>query len=218
MLAFLPQYRLLAVALAAAPVFCTAQTQSIEKPEIKVGDTWTYNRTTNVKEYGPGLRQVRVAQVNDKGIQVVVTDSKGKESDEIYTREWNDVSTGDVIVYPHTGFFRFPLQVGSSYQTEFELVLVAFPNGRVRHRHSVRVSGWEEVQVPAGKFRAVKVETQGTWQRLDNNLKGTSRIVLWYVPEMRSSVKFTLDNHVQIGSELRPGEQILDELLGYKLE
>ena len=78
--------------------------------------------------------------------------------------------------------------------------------------------GWEELRVPAGKFRAVKIETQGTWQRLDLNLEGTARFVIWYVPELRRWAKFMYEDSARIASQLKPGLRLVDELVGFKLQ
>ena len=196
---------------------CGAQTENVAKPDVKVGDSWTYNRTTN-SPVGGGFRQSRVVQVNDKAIQVVVTDATGKESDETYTSEWNPVGGAFGVFYPYVGLFQFPIRIGSSYQFQFELVPALATNVRTPYAHTAKVVGWEEVQVPAGKFRAVKIETRGTWRNLERHTEGTARFVVWYVPQVRRLAKLTYEETVRTGSELKPVLRIADELIAFKLE
>ena len=208
---------LLGVVVAGAASVCSAQIGNIPRPAVKVGDTWTYNRTTN-SPVGGGFRQARAVQVNDKAIQLVITDATGKESDETYTPDWNVVANAFGIFYPNIGLFQFPLQVGASYPFEFELVPALATSVRTRHVHRVKVMGWEDVQVPAGKYRAVKLEARGSWRRIDISAEGTAHFVMWYVPELRRWAKFSYEEDARTASGTKPVIRVLDELIAFKLE
>jgi hypothetical protein len=65
---------------------------------------------------------------------------------------------------------------------------------RTRAEGVVRVLGWEEVSVPAGKLRALKVEAKGSFQRLDTSFRGWQRTVIWYSPEVKRWAKFTFES------------------------
>jgi hypothetical protein len=208
---------LLGVVVACAATVCSAQSGDIPRPGVKVGDTWTYTRTTN-SPVGGGFRQARAVQVNDKAIQLVITDAAGKESDETYTPDWNVVASAFGIFYPNIGLFQFPLKVGAGYAFQFEVVPALATNVRTRHEHTAKVVGWEEVQVPAGKYRAVKVEARGTWRRLDISAEGTAHFVMWYVPELRRWARFSYDEDIRTASGIKPAIRVLDELIAFKLE
>ena len=45
----------------------------------------------------------------------------------------------------------------------------------MRHDRRVKVVGWEEVGVPAGKFRALRIESEGRFQRVDTSISGTAK-------------------------------------------
>ena len=45
-----------------------------------------------------------------------------------------------------------------------------------------------------GEIRALKVEAKGSFQRLDANIRGWQRFVLWYVPEVKRPVKATIES------------------------
>ena len=77
-----------ALLLVAVPVLGVAQSDApVRRPEIRVGDSWTY-RGTNILETGTHEYEVRVSFVDDKVILVVATrKSDGKEFDASYTLE-----------------------------------------------------------------------------------------------------------------------------------
>ncbi len=182
-----------AVALVfASAVFGADETSPVQKPEVKVGDRWTYRRT----DYPTNLPRIttyeqRVTFVGPDEILVVNTGGSGRESDSHFTSEWNAVSFGGLglVFAPSFWFLKFPLKVGAMYETAFEIVAKRDSPLRVKNEVIVKVVGWEDVVVPAGKFRALKLEAKGTWQRLDAPSSGWNRYDVWYVPEVKRLVK-----------------------------
>jgi len=204
-------------AAAAALLFsgaCGAQPEApVARPEVKVGDRWTYQRMDYDARQARGKYEMEVVFAERGVIQVVSAQkNKGGEIDTTYTSEWNAVTVPGRVFNPHTGWFRFPLQVGATYEAAFEAIM---PKKGVQSRNQrrVRVVGWEEVTVPAGKFRALKLISEGEFQRLDGK-SGTSRNVIWYVPEVKRWVKNTLENRGGRG----PGEHTGEELLEYRIQ
>ncbi len=55
----------------------------------------------------------------------------------------------------------------------------------------------EEVTVPAGKFRALRVESEGPFQRIDTAISGTAKETAWYAPEVKRYVKWTFNGRGQ---------------------
>jgi hypothetical protein len=121
------------------------------------------------------------------------------------------------VINPHTGWFRFPLEVGARYNAAYETVIPK-KGMKSRNERQVTVVGWEDIAVPAGKFRALKVISEGRFQRLDHPLGGSSRNVIWYVPEIRRWAKLTLENRPFSGKAKGKGEHIGEELVDYKLK
>jgi hypothetical protein len=56
-------------------------------------------------------------------------------------------------------------------------------------RGTAKVIGWEDVQVPAGKFRALKVEHDSTLRGSRGPFTANRKILLWYVPETKRWVR-----------------------------
>lgn len=154
----------------------------------------------------------------ERGVIQVVSTVKGKagEIDTTYTSDWNAVSTVDRVFYPHTGWFKFPLQAGDKYKAAFETITPK-TQAHARQERQVTVVGWEEVVVPAGKFRALKIVSEGHLQRIDSTFSSaTTRNVIWYVPEVRRWAKITLERRPsgRGGTAEYTGEELVD----YKLQ
>jgi hypothetical protein len=201
---------LLALLLIAIPVLSAGQSdRRVVKPEIRVGDSWTY-RSTNI--FGPGTHEHedRVSFTNDKVILLVSTSkSDGKEADSSWTTDWNAVtSIGGLMYRPNAGIFRFPLRIGDKHDVRYEQLrprVTAAENSTIG---SVKVTGWETVEVPAGKFRAIKVEVESTVRPSGGSRAYPRDLTYWYVPDVRRWVK---------DQGVTPRNKFSSELLEYKL-
>ena len=114
----------LALFLLAIPALAAAQSEErIVKPEIRVGDSWTY-RGTNILGPGSHQHETRVSFVDDKVILAVSTrKSDGKEFDSAWTSEWNAVTSYTGFGYrPNSGFFRFPIRIGDKHEQKYEIL------------------------------------------------------------------------------------------------
>jgi len=205
--------RPLAALLFAVPLLAAAQ---VPRPDVKVGDSWTYRRMDYDANQPRGIYTMRVVFAERGVIQVVsLYGKKEREVDTTYTADWNAVNTLGRVFNPHTGWFKFPLQVGDTYKASYEIIRT---NKQVHGRNErlVKVVGWEELQVPAGKFRALKIVSEGRYTRTDVSGSGTSRNVIWYVPEVKRWVKITLESRPTTGRGA--GEFTGEELVGYKIQ
>lgn len=185
------------------------------KPEVKPGDRWVYRKIDLWNNKQIGRPNLVVAFANKDVINVV--QRRGKEEiDVTFTSEWNlvnDISSG--VYNPHTGLLRFPLQVGAKYPTRYEVTRRRQGAFRSRIEATMRVVGWEDVEVPAGKFRALKVEGDGSYRRQDTFSNGQIRYAIWYVPAVKRWVKFTVENTDSRG---QPFVRETDELVEFKLK
>lgn len=155
--------------LTAFPILSAGQTDArVVKPEIRVGDSWTY-RATNVLGPGEDVHETRVSFADDKVILAVSTRKRdAKEFDSSWTPEWNAVTSYTGRMFrPHTGTFRFPLRVGDKHAVKYELLRPRLDTIESSTTGAVTVVGWETVDVPAGKFRALKVELDSMVQPSD---------------------------------------------------
>ena len=220
--------RALAGLLVLVPLLCAAQGQlPVERPHVKVGDRWTYQRMNYDAGKPTSTYEMQVVFADRGMIQVVSTQKlKEEEVDTTYTGDWNAVSTAARVFYPHTGWFKFPLQVGDSYKAAYETVIPK-QSIKARNERQVTVVGWEDVVVPAGKFRALKIVSDGRFQRVEpSSVSGSSRNVIWYVPAIKRWAKITLENRPDGAAGMSKskgkgkgrGEYSGEELVEYKVQ
>ena len=201
---------LLALLLVAVPVLSAGQSDTrVVKPEVRVGDSWTY-RGTNVIAPGTHEHETRVSFVDDKVILAVSTrKGDGKEFDSSWTPEWNAVTSYTGLMYrPPTGVLRFPLRIGDKYPLKFEVLRLRPTTVTMRVTGAATVVGWETVEVPAGKFRAMRVDLEADYQPIDGSSAFVQQATFWYVPEVRRWVKL---------QSVTPNRRLSEELLAYKL-
>jgi hypothetical protein len=188
----------------------------VQKPQVKVGDHWKYRvmvYQTNV----PVSVTIdnRVVLVENDLILNVDTVNSGKEFESQFTSEWASMSGGILgeVFDPPIRHYRFPLTVGATYPYEYAMIAKRGSAIRTKSDGMVTVVGWEDVQVPAGKFRALKIEAKGTYLRRDIRYGGYQRWTYWYVPEVKRWVKGTYED----GSRALPDTKRESELLEFNV-
>jgi WD40 repeat protein len=169
---------------------------SAESPQNKPGDTYLFE---SVYPDHPTLSSRTERQVLSAGQGAMVVAFKdmksknGKARTHEFTPEWNLIRShnadGSSLEYsPPLKYFAFPLYPGKTWQhtsTEHNT-----KTGAVReHAVSATVGDWEEVTVPAGTFRAIKITLHIEVLNQATAQKSTGVDVSWYAPALRRSVK-----------------------------
>ena len=180
----------------------------------KAGDHWVYKLTD--RDYSVVRERkytFRVESVTGTSIQV----RTGSKTWFRYTHDWNLIAStpGDGLERkfdPPIPIFSFPLEPGKTWQGKYR---TARGDGRVfDNDRSVTVEGWEEVRVPAGTFKALKVSSLTYYRRVDGG--GGGRIVFnyWYAPEVGRPVRM---EDVNIANNGVVQQDFTSELVSYKL-
>jgi hypothetical protein len=139
----------------------------VAAPAVKAGDTWTYRTTT---EKGPtGWTQARdevsVSRVTGSSIYygTKAAGSTQAPREAFAGLDWSRVrdiaGTETVVNRP----LAFPLSAGKRWEVTYT---EPHPNKKFRSEqwsHRYTVVGYETVEVPAGKYTALKVEEEGHW-------------------------------------------------------
>ena len=196
----------------------------VQRPDVKVGDKWTYLRmdySTNAPVEAYELQVTFVSDVAILGTATILGTGKvtsaykgrttaapksGDDTDVSFTRDWNDVGSSDGVVYVgNSGTLKFPLSVGASYRADNEYRRPLLGAFHMKYERTAKVIGWERIAVPAGEFRALRIELSGFGQRLDRPMSGITpaRWKVWYAPEVKRMVKFEFqEGEVHRGAEL----------------
>lgn len=197
---------ILLLAALASGAALAADPAVVDPPRVAVGDTWTYQSEIRARGRSKkALETFEVSGVTGNRLHVVVLrkfdgDAEGEpvEADMVFSEDWNVMITGNrgarpsAIMRPSTAMLKFPLKVGEQYPSDYDMETL--PDGNlVRHRRATRVVGWEDITVPAGRFRALRIEAEGTVQVAKKPKPGRTLVTVWWVPEIRRWARLEQD-------------------------
>ena len=234
----------LAAPLAALLAHSEGRAQTLTAPPIVAGDRWTYESTTEARA---GWRQSRIAlTVLRAGPEAIEISSQPVGSTmppvtRLIGPDWSRVRSVDGHEQVVNRPLAFPMHVGESWVVDYS---EHHPNRQHESEHvrSVyKVVGWEEISVPAGLFRALKIEAGGEWSavlapsvsavagtRLDEagastvmqthrntaaHVSGRTYKAFWYVPSVKRWVKSVEEYYDPNGIRV---ERYEDELLSFR--
>ena len=203
-------------------IFCvTAAAQSLDRPQVRAGDSWIYRTTQETGK--AGWNQVRdeltVTRVTGSTIYFEVRPAGSSQPPkEIY--RGSDWSTTRDVNGKETAVMRplsFPLSPGKTWAVTYT---EQNPNKKLSTEtrdDKYTVAGYEMVEVPAGKYRALKIEAEGRWsaqlapsqtiiqgaqsrasgatmsteveKTVAKDVSGRLYKAYWYVPEIKRWVK-----------------------------
>jgi hypothetical protein len=178
------------VALAAALVATSASAaDSVERPAVKEGDKWTYSvqleeTKNNMLVSSTHKYDLSVTRVTSRSLIVAskATDSNLPPNEQMVNLDWSvprNVAGKDLIAaQPYT----FPLAVGKKWDHEFTEPNPTTAITLRKNTWHYAVLGWEEVTVPAGKYKALKVEAEGNWYRENAPVGASARGAIVNLP------------------------------------
>jgi hypothetical protein len=223
----------------------SAWAEPLDRPDVKVGDTWVYRSTT---ERGPSgwnqtEEELNVTRVTKSALFIATkpTGSTQAPKEMFVGPDWSrirDVNGKETVVNRP---LAFPLSDGKSWD-------VTYTEQNPNKNHKLEkfdsrftVVGYEAVEVPAGKFRALKIESDGHWEaqiapgqsivqgaqtgqggativsQVQNNAErqATGRLykAFWYVPEVKRWVKSVEEYYSNGGVR---SERYTQELVSFK--
>ena len=149
-----------APAQSAAPSVKTA-------PVSAIGDSWTYANSREVRgtlRSTHNITTVIRSEGHAIGVESHVAGTAGPGRETLLEPDWTRKRSIDgrqtVVSHP----FSFPLSPGKSWAIAFTESAPADRRHSSEHvAMTYRVAGWDEITVPAGTFRALRVDGDGTW-------------------------------------------------------
>lgn len=183
--------------------------EKYEAPTWNVGDTWRFGFAIT-REW-----QVTVERVEDSlyilgdryGVDKLGFDKRTLELKYFIDSEGKKVSSESVWFY---GIYcDFPVYVGKKWA---KMVSGKDDRGRsIDYLHEFKVLSLEEVTVPAGTFKAFKIEFS---KRIATRTTDFYRNYVWYSPEVKTIIKSSYAGHEGIW-----GQGSLDfALISFKLK
>jgi len=176
----------------------------VPPPPLKPGMAWSYRQWEELSGRDMGLVHAEVVAVASDQVTVRVTVPGEQTTNERWDTagNWQQVGTQGwawlarlagpskrVEFVPALALYRFPLPVGKSW---VESARAVDPDTRRTTQLKVfaKALSWEEVNVPAGKFNAVKVRRSIAAEDAEPTRSGTTvTLIDWYAPQAAGPVK-----------------------------
>lgn len=201
---------------------CAFAQEAIPAPAFKPGMAWTYKQLEEITGRETGSVRVDVIAVTADRVTASFTQNEGRTVNERWDAagNWEQLGTRGwpwlgwlggkskrVEFVPALALYRFPLQPGASW---VETVRAVDPDSgrKTEVKLFAKALKWEEVSVPAGKFKALKVRRTVTPEDFDELRSRTTITLLdWYAPEVAGAVRSIVDWEYQ--DHRRPREDQL---------
>ena len=145
-----------------------AWSETVGPPQVNAGDAWVYRSTTERAPSGWNQTEdeIKVTRVTPTAIFIATKPigSTQAPKETLMGLDWSrmrDVNGKETVVNRP---LAFPLSDNKSWD-----VVYTEQNPNKNHKSEkfdshFRVVGYEAVEVPAGKFRALKIESEGHWE------------------------------------------------------
>lgn len=154
---------------------------AVESPPTWVpGDRWIYRWTSGAERSTRTVEMLEIREIN--GVPYFVV--KNADAHHYWTPELHWAGTVraakvEARMVPPAPWFVWPLEVGRrwTHHGTYEDA-----SGTREATEIFVVEGMETVEVPAGRFKAIKIVREGTPEQTDQ---------YWYAPEVRSYVRWT---------------------------
>jgi hypothetical protein len=164
----------------------------VDRPQLLAGDRWSFRTTDLQKNEELETYEFLVTGVPGDDIDLARTILSAKNSGDAGKRGVRkaDASTwtfaNAALLEGTYVAFAFALDVGKMWEYDYRY-RNADGGDPAATRIKAKVEGWEEVAVPAGKFRTLKVVHEGTWTRTIAGIyySGIIRETFWYAPEAK---------------------------------
>jgi hypothetical protein len=195
--------------------------QSVPSPALKVGDSWTYLTTLESGQQGWTRKGeiITIERISSDSMLVAVQQEGSSQApvEQLVGLDWSRVrdigGKQQVVNQP----MNFPMTPGKKWHLEFTVPNVSAQHSSETLRDDYVVTGWEDIQLPMGSFKALKIECDGTWTAvlapsvstdthaqlsangatnvMQSNVTHTGTVggrsykAYWYVPELKRFVK-----------------------------
>lgn len=187
--------------------------QVVQRPTYKEGDTWTYRHLTGPTTWNPGTfhatetRTVTKVSADEFELSTLSTSERGEQTTgrQVSSLDFNDFAKPSPDVpRQEIRTWIWPTEVGRTWKYEV-------PTSSSTQIWEARVVGWEEVEVPAGRFKALKVEREMT-----SGMSGGTgrRTTVWFSPEAKANVKV----QTYVTSRSSTVTNYTRELISYKVQ
>jgi hypothetical protein len=172
--------------------------QEVERPNWAPNDTWTFRGWELPAVWEGGGRLPYGRKVTIVGVRPTHYVAAVLSWQEYATRETTSLQRNlsrnlnryfredPTLPWTELEFLRWPLVVGKSWNFTHPM-----PDGS-KFEWLVTVAGWEEISVPAGKFKTMVIKVEGA-----SGAHHTDWRTLWYSPDAKAVVRYEWRGYVR---------------------
>jgi len=165
------------------PALLFAQ-DKVEAPVWKIGDRWDLT----------GDVTITVASIDESGYGVKYITSGGESiliCEKSSLNRLYSVEKNRRVKYDgrNRRLFNFPLEIGKSWTDKFIVKPASLGGRETTYLETFTVLGWEEVEVQAGKFKALKLEYKQEKVGETGGGPKEGKLWYWYAPDVKYMVK-----------------------------
>lgn len=158
-------FHLVAFALVVTTAVANAES-AVVAPVLNSGDTWTYDNTKEVKgRFQQSRDSITLERVsaNSLTVEVRAVGSELPPKEQMLGPDWSRVRNVNGHQTAVNKPVSFPLAPGKSWTVDYTEANPNRVHTREQFHYVYEVKDWEDITVPAGKFKAVKIEAEGDW-------------------------------------------------------
>jgi hypothetical protein len=184
----------------------TAAQDTAPVPAFRPGMAWSYNQRDELGNHQLANVRVQVVAVAANQVTVSRAAADGPAVNDLWDAigNWDRVSpqacawlsrlgANDVDFAPALALYRFPLEAGKSWVDSGQAI-DPDTGRKTPVKVFAKALAWEEVTVPAGKFRALKVRRLIAPEDGDATRSPTTvTLIDWYAPQVSGTVRRICD-------------------------
>jgi len=218
----------LALAACAGPRLGEYEPTTVEAPQRRAGDSWTFRRIDGYNGLPRNVLTRTVSAASPSGFRVVTVDENGATRDDaLFEAPGVQVSgllseDGPIagLFEPRLIVYDFPLYSGKAWRQG--LYRIYGSGFRAYLSHSSRVEGWQDIPAGGRTYRALAIrrlfnfgprnEFTPQWPLYRSETE-------WYVPELRGPASLQSDEWLQAppGRINWPGNRFVSTLESFRL-
>ena len=174
---------LLAFLVLCLPVMVYGQ-EKVEAPVWSVGDKWVLSDDVVITIANADQKSYTVKYQTARGDLTFICE-KGALNRLYYMNKDKRVKYEG----RNKRLFNFPLQIGKTWTDQYITRSAALGSQETTYIETFTVLGWEEVAVPAGKFKALKLKYKQETVGQTGNRPKEGKASYWYSPDAEYMVK-----------------------------
>ena len=154
-------------------------------PSLKSEDVW-------VGRIAGSDREFRIESIRDDKMEVSFWGAEMTTDPNLNVfvyRSLTDSSLEPSVSNKAGMWFAFPLYPGKTWEDSYDWEVRGAAPVKGKAEDRGKVIGWEEVQVPAGSFRALKVEVESRFYG-KGGMADDATLIYCYAPQVNRFVKF----------------------------